>query len=114
MKRLLLLLCALLLVSLVSSSDLFAASKSREFRIQTMIAIFWQHAFPLPVLYFVPEDTQPIVTGDPGSKVSGDADDYANGKSFPGPNDQKPEGGKVFGPSLDSGGTSRGTLDKAR
>ena len=100
MKRLLLLLCALLLVSLVSSSDLLAASKSREFRIQTMLAIFWQHAFPLPVLYFVPDDAQPIVIGDnPGSKVSGDADDYANGKSLPGPNDQKPDGSRILGPS---------------
>jgi len=112
MKRLLLLLCALLLVSLVSSSDLFAASRSREFRIQTMLAIFWQHAFPLPVLYFVPE-TPPIDIGDSGSRVSGDADDYANGKALPGPNDQKPEGGRTLGPSLEYGGANR-SLEKVR
>jgi hypothetical protein len=65
-----------------------------------MLAIIWQHAFPLPVLYVVPEESQPIVIGgNAESKVSGDADDYANGKSIPGPIDQKPEGSRILGPS---------------
>ncbi len=103
MKRLLLLLCALLVVSLVSSSDLFAASKSRdlsrEYRIQTIIALFWQHAFPLPGIIIVPDDT-PIVIENPESRVSGDADDYANGKAIPGPQEERPDGSRtIIGPA---------------
>lgn len=97
MKRLLLLLCALLLVSLVSSSDLFAASKSREYRIPNIFAVFWQNCFPLSPWFFVPDDAQPIIGDDPGSKVGGDADDYANGKTIPGPYDKRPEGSGLFG-----------------
>ncbi len=98
MKRLLLLLCALLLVSLVSSSDLFAASKARDFRIQAILAIFWQHAFNVPVPWAIPDDT-PKVIDNPGWKVSGDADDYANGRALPGPDEQRPEGSKPLGPT---------------
>ena len=113
MKRLLLLLCALLMMVAVSSSPLLASSKSIEYRVHSLMAFFCRSLFPVSGIYFVPEEIQ-VVNGGADERVGGDADDYANGKISPGPDEQKPAGGKLESSSVEPKGSTRGSIKQVR
>jgi len=105
MRRLLVLLCALLVTVALSSSNLFAAQRSLELRFQSILSIVCPSLFPVTGIVFVPEQLIEVDVNTDG-RVGGDADDYANGKIKPGPDDQKSNGGKVYGIPSGLGGST--------
>jgi hypothetical protein len=114
MKRLLLLF-VVLIVFLFSSSPLSAASKSLEYRIRAhvIMSLLYRNMLPIPGIYFGPEEILLITEGN-DLRVGGDADDYANGKISPGPNEQKPDGNKVEGSCGECRGLTRGSINVVR
>jgi hypothetical protein len=81
MKKLVLLLTALLVLSTLVSSPVLAARPSLEYRIHSMFGIFYRSMFLLGGVVIVPEEIVPINNGGgAGSRLGGDADDYGNGR----------------------------------
>jgi len=81
MKKLVLLLSALLVLSAIASSPVLASRPSFEYRIQSLLAMFYQRAFPFSGVFIMPGETGPISSGGSwGGPVGGDADDYGNGR----------------------------------
>ncbi|MGD1047856.1 MAG: hypothetical protein ABR899_03755 [Candidatus Krumholzibacteriaceae bacterium] len=105
MKKLVLLLSVLLILSSIAPSPVLAARPSLEYRLQSILAILYQSIFPYSGIYNMPGEVIPI-GGDPGTILGGDADDYGNGKSGPS-NTVTPKGLKDVLP-----GPGQGTLDK--
>jgi hypothetical protein len=90
MKKLVLLLTALLVLSTLVSSPVLAARPSLEYRIHSMFGIFYRSFFLFRGVVIVPEENPPMSNGGgAGGMVGGDADDYGNGK-WSGVNDNKP------------------------
>jgi hypothetical protein len=82
MKKLVLLLSALLVLSSFASSPVLAARPSVEYRFQSFLATLYQYVFPLSGVYWMPGDFGPGTDGSGnGSLLGGDADDYGNGRS---------------------------------
>lgn len=81
MKKLVLLLSALLVLSAIASSPVLASRPSFEYRIQSLLAMFYQRAFPFSGVFIMPGETGPINSGGSwGGALAGDADDYGNGR----------------------------------
>jgi hypothetical protein len=81
MKKLVLLLTALLVLSTLVSSPVLAARPSLEYRIHSIFGIFYRSMFLLGGVVIVPEEIVPINNGGgAGSRLGGDADDYGNGR----------------------------------
>jgi len=81
MKKLVLLLSALLVLSSFTSSPVLASRSSFEYRIQSILALFCRNVFPFSGVIVVPGETIPLNgSGDSGPKLGGDADDLANGR----------------------------------
>jgi hypothetical protein len=81
MKRLVVLLSALLVLSAVTSSPLLAARPSFENRIHSILAVLYQNIFPFSGVFVMPGEICPIHDGGgSGGRVGGDADDYGNGR----------------------------------
>lgn len=90
MKKLVLLLTALLVLSTLVSSPVLAARPSLEYRIHSMFGIFYRSMFLLGGVVIVPEEIVPINNGGgAGARLGGDADDYGNGR-WSDSNDTKP------------------------
>jgi hypothetical protein len=104
MKKLVLLLTALLVLSTLVSSPVLAARPSLEYRIQSMFGVLYRSMFLLRGVVIAPEEILPINNGGgAGAILGGDADDYGNGRGSD-LNDTKPinknlgGGGVVSGP----------------
>jgi hypothetical protein len=81
MKKLVLLLTALLVLSTLVSSPVLAARPSLDNRIHSMFGIFYRSFFLLRGVVIVPEEITPTNNGGgAGGMVGGDADDYGNGR----------------------------------
>jgi hypothetical protein len=81
MKKLGLLLSALLVLSAVASSPVLASRPSFEYRIQSLLVMFYERAFPFSGVFIVPGEIGPINNdGSWGGPLGGDADDYGNGR----------------------------------
>ena len=81
MKKLVLLLTALLVLSTLVSSPVLAARPSLEYRIHSMFGILYRSMFLGRGLVIVPGDILPVNNGGgAGVTLSGDADDYGNGR----------------------------------
>jgi hypothetical protein len=103
MKKLVLLLSALLVLSTLVSSPVLAARPSLEYRMQSMFGVLYRSLFLLRGVVIAPEEIVPINDGGgAGAILGGDADDYGNGRGN-NLNDNKPinrnlGGGVVSGP----------------
>jgi len=86
MKKLGLLLSALLVLSTFTSSPSLASPSTFECRIQSLLAMFCQNIFPFSGVMIVPGEVYSTTGGNEwGPRAGGDADDLANGKgSLPG------------------------------
>jgi hypothetical protein len=109
MKKLVLLLSTLLVLSTLVSSPVLAARPSLEYRIQSVFGILYRSMFLLRGVVIVPDDLEPInVGGGAGAILGGDADDYGNGRGSD-ITDTKPMnknlGGGVAGPDSPGPGT---------
>ncbi|MCI0482428.1 MAG: hypothetical protein L0213_12690 [Candidatus Dadabacteria bacterium] len=81
MKKLVLLLSALLVLSALASSPVLASRPSFEYRIQSLLAMFYQRAFPFSGVFIMPGEIGLINSGGSwGGALAGDADDYGNGR----------------------------------
>jgi hypothetical protein len=80
MKKLVLLLSALLVLSTFTASPVFAARPCLDCRIQSILALIYQNIFPLSGVFVMPGDLTPINGGGADGLVGGDADDYGNGR----------------------------------
>ena len=81
MKKLGLLLSALLVLSAVASSPVLASRPSFEYRLQSLLIMFYERAFPFSGVFIVPGEIVPIDNGGVwGGPLGGDADDYGNGR----------------------------------
>ena len=81
MKKLVLLLTALLVLSTLVSSPVLAARPSLEYRIHSMFGILYRSMFLVRGIVIVPEEIVPVNNGGgAGAILGGDADDYGNGK----------------------------------
>lgn len=81
MKKLVLLLTALLVLSTLVSSPVFAARPSFEYRIHSMFGALYRSYFLFRGVVIVPEEIVPIDNGgNAGTTLGGDADDYGNGR----------------------------------
>jgi hypothetical protein len=81
MKKLVLLLSALLVASTVASSPVLASRPSFEHRVQSLLAMFYERTFPFSGVFITPGEFGPIIDdGHDGGWVGGDADDYGNGR----------------------------------
>ncbi len=86
MRKLVLLLSALLILSASATSPASAARHPLDIRLQAFLAAVYQSLFPLSGVYVVPGGTvpgdDPIVVGGGGGSgfVGGDADDYGHGR----------------------------------
>jgi len=93
MKKLVLLLTALLVLSTLVSSPVLAARPSFEYRIHSMFGFLWRSMMIARGAVIVPEEEiTPINTGGgAGGCLGGDADDYGNGRGDDGIiNENKP------------------------
>ena len=89
MKKLVVLLSALLILTTFASSPVLAARPTLEYRIHSILALFCRNAFPFSGMFIVPGEIDAINSGTREPIVGGDADDYADGKVLPPPNDTK-------------------------
>jgi hypothetical protein len=81
MKKLVLLLSALLVLSAFAASPASAARPSLDIRVQSILAALYQSMFPLSGVFVMPGDIVPVNRGGGGGGfVGGDADDYGNGR----------------------------------
>jgi len=83
MKKLALLLSALLVVSTVASSPVLASRPSFQLRMQSLLAAFYQSTlqFSFSGVFIMPGEIEPIDDDGRGDGwVGGDADDYGNGR----------------------------------
>jgi hypothetical protein len=81
MKKLILLLSALLVLSTLAPSPVLAARPSIECRLQSLMIFFVRNAFPVPGVCITASDILPIGGGGVwGGRLGGDADDYGNGR----------------------------------
>jgi hypothetical protein len=81
MKKLVLLLTALLVLSTLVSSPVLAARPSLEYRIQSMFGVLCRSLFLFKGVVIVPEGIPSMNGGGgAGGRLGGDADDYGNGK----------------------------------
>jgi len=113
MKKLVLLLSALLVLSSFAPSVVSAARPSLEYRLQSILANLYQIIFPCSGIYNMPGEVIPIDEGGgAGAILGGDADDYGNGRGGDGTMDNKPKSIKNALPG--SGGIARdkGTPNK--
>lgn len=106
MKKLVLLLSALLVLSGIAPSPVFAARPSMQYRLQSILAILYPTVFPFSGVYNMPGEVIPI-GGGAGTVLGGDADDYGNGRGGDGSMDNKPKALKNALP-----GPEQGTRDK--
>ncbi len=110
MKKLVLLLSTLLVLSTLVSSPVLAARASLlEYRIHSMFGVLYRSLFLLRGVVIVPEQILPINNGGgAGAILGGDADDYGNGRGSD-ITDIKPInknlGGSVAGPDSPGPGT---------
>jgi|WetSurMetagenome_2_1015567.scaffolds.fasta_scaffold54904_2 hypothetical protein len=108
MRKLVLLLTALLVLSTLVSSPVFAARPSLDYRINSMFGVLYRSLFLLRGVVIAPEEIQPMNNGGgAGAKLGGDADDYGNGRGSD-ITDTKPinknlGGGVVSGPDASYG-----------
>ncbi len=90
MKKLVLLLTALLVLSTLVSSPVLAARLSLEYRVHSMFGILYRSLFLFRGVIIVPDTAVPINDGGgAGAQLGGDADDYGNGR-WSDVNDAKP------------------------
>ncbi len=81
MKKLVLLLTALLVLSTLVSSPVLAARPSLEYRIHSIFGILYRSFFLSMGIVIAPEEISPMNSGSgAGGMVGGDADDYGNGR----------------------------------
>jgi hypothetical protein len=81
MKKLVLILTALLVLSTLVSSPAFAARPSLDYRIHSMFGILYRSFFLFRGVIVAPTAIVPINNGGgSGGMVGGDADDYGNGR----------------------------------
>ncbi|MDD4856632.1 MAG: hypothetical protein PHD74_00850 [Candidatus Krumholzibacteria bacterium] len=80
MKKLVLLLSALLVLSTLAPSPVLSSRPSIEFRLQYLLASFYGNIFAFSGMIITPDEMEPTIDVDPGGLVSGDADDYGNGR----------------------------------
>ncbi|MCX5752076.1 MAG: hypothetical protein NTW97_00360 [Candidatus Krumholzibacteria bacterium] len=81
MKKLVLLLMTLLVLSTLVSSPVLAARPSLEYRIHSMFGILYRNFMLYRGVIVVPEGIPPMNNGgNAGGIVGGDADDYGNGR----------------------------------
>lgn len=81
MKKLVLLLMTLLVLSALVSSPALAARRSLDFRIHSMFGILYRSIMLARGIVVVPETIVPIQGGgSTGAILGGDADDYGNGR----------------------------------
>ena len=82
MKKIMLLLTAILVISCLSSPPVLAASRSYESRTVVMMRVIYHHIFGLGASIQTSRDFVQIIIDDSGEpKLGGDADDYGGGKS---------------------------------
>jgi len=113
MKKLVLLLSALLVLSSFAPSPVFAARPSLEYRLQSILAILYQSIFPYSGVYNMPGEVIPI-GGGAGAVLGGDADDYGNGRSGGGSSiiDNKPKALRDVLPGPGQETRDKGTTNK--
>jgi hypothetical protein len=81
MKKLVLLLSTLLILSTLVSSPVLAARSSLEYRMQSMMTFLCRNMFLVRGMIVAPESVMPANSGGGASGfVGGDADDYGNGR----------------------------------
>jgi hypothetical protein len=81
MKKLVLLLSALLILSAFAASPASAARPSLDIRVQSILAMLYQSMFPFSGVFVMPGEIVPVNGGGGGGGlVGGDADDYGNGR----------------------------------
>ncbi len=82
MKKLVLLLMTLLVLSTLVSSPVLASRASlSEYRVHSMFGFLYRSLFLFRGVVIVPEEIVPIGNGGgAGSILGGDADDYGNGR----------------------------------
>jgi hypothetical protein len=112
MKKLVLLLSALLVLSSLAPSPVLAARPSLEYRLQSILAFLYQEVFPFSGVYCMPGEIIPI-GGGAGAVLGGDADDYGNGRSG-GTTviDNKPKAIRDALPGPDEGTRDKGIANK--
>lgn len=89
MKKLAVLLSALLVLTAFASSPVLAARPTFEYRIHSILALFCQNVFTFSGVFIMPGEIDAINSGTRDPIVGGDADDYADGKVLPPPSDTK-------------------------
>jgi len=94
MKKLVLLLSALLILSTFTSSPSLASPPSFELRIQSLLSLFCRNVYPFSGVTIEQGDIDVITGGNGwGPRTGGDADDLANGKgNVPGESRPKANG----------------------
>ncbi|HEY5132731.1 MAG TPA: hypothetical protein VII85_03495 [Candidatus Krumholzibacteriaceae bacterium] len=113
MKKLVLLLSALLVLSSIAPSPVFAAHPSMQYRLQSILAILYQTVFPYSGVYNMPGEVIPIGGGGgAGVVLGGDADDYGNGRGGDGSMDNKPKALKNALPGPEQGTRDKGIPNK--
>lgn len=81
MKKLVLLLSTLLILSTLVSSPVLAARSSLEYRMHAMMTFLYRNMFLVRGMIVAPESVLPANNGGGASGfVGGDADDYGNGR----------------------------------
>ncbi len=82
MKKIMLLLTAILVIVHLSSPPVLAAPRSCESRTLVIMRVIYQQIFGLGVSTYHGRDFVPIIIDDSGEpRLGGDADDYGGGKS---------------------------------
>ncbi len=82
MKKIMLLLTAILVISCLSSPPVLAASRSYESRTVVMMRVIYHHIFGLGASIQTSRDFVQIIIDDSADpRLEGDADDYGGGKS---------------------------------
>ncbi|RJR27492.1 MAG: hypothetical protein C4574_06155 [Candidatus Latescibacterota bacterium] len=82
MRRLLVLLSALLVLTIFTSSAVLAARPSLGYRIQSIVAMFRVNVFPFCGSFFVVYGVDGPAGGGAGYILGGDADDFGNGRTI--------------------------------
>jgi hypothetical protein len=91
MKKFAVVVSALLVLSASASSPAFASFSRFEYKLQSVLAVFYHSMLPFSGVWIVPGEFNPPADGkDFGPRAGGDADDLANGKNLP--IDSKPNG----------------------
>ena len=82
MRRLLVLLSALLVLTIFTSSAVLAARPSLGYRIQSIVSMFRVNVFPFCGSFFVVYGVDGPAGGGAGYILGGDADDFGNGRNI--------------------------------